>query len=249
MYKKERLEKEIDLIEKNEYVSIKDISAYFNINPITVRRDFDELSKKISIERTHGGVKKTTRRIIPGIIPPRISFSREEKTRIAKAAVKEICQKSKILIGGGSTNYLLAKELSETIKTGNLSIITTSGYSGFQLLKNPFIHVSIPSGYLKNDEAVVLAKPDENEKFDIVFLSVKGIHPEFGFTTEGLELIDRDFVGTQGKIIVLADHTKFGLVAVSKMFDFNDIDLVITNKELEQKLFEILSKKVKIKLV
>jgi len=69
---------------------------------------------------------------------------------------------------------------------------------------------------------------------DIVFLGVHGMAETAGFTTPNLLEADTDraLVAAGRRLVVLADHTKWGIVGLSTIARLSDADVVISDDGL-----------------
>jgi DeoR family fructose operon transcriptional repressor len=68
-----------------------------------------------------------------------------------------------------------------------------------------------------------------------VFLGVDGLSLSAGLTTPDLDIavIERSMIRhTRGRIIAMADHQKFGLVAEMSIAPLKDIDVLVTDREI-----------------
>jgi DeoR family fructose operon transcriptional repressor len=70
-----------------------------------------------------------------------------------------------------------------------------------------------------------------------VFLGADGLSINLGLTTPNLEMavIERTMIQyTRGKVIVMADHSKFDLVAGISVAPLKHIDVLITNRKISE---------------
>jgi DeoR family fructose operon transcriptional repressor len=68
-------------------------------------------------------------------------------------------------------------------------------------------------------------------------LRADGLSLNLGLTTPNLEMavIERSMIQhTRGKVIVMADHSKFGLVAGMSVAPLKHIDVLITNRKIPE---------------
>jgi DeoR family fructose operon transcriptional repressor len=68
-----------------------------------------------------------------------------------------------------------------------------------------------------------------------VFLGADGLSLSAGMTTPDLNIAvtERSMIqNTRGKVIVMAEHAKFGLVAQVAVAPLRQIDVIITNREV-----------------
>ena len=71
---------------------------------------------------------------------------------------------------------------------------------------------------------------------DILFMGVHGIDPDAGLTTPNTAEAetDRHLVDAGQKIVVVADHTKLGVVALAKIVPLSRVDIFITDEQAPQ---------------
>jgi DeoR/GlpR family transcriptional regulator of sugar metabolism len=69
---------------------------------------------------------------------------------------------------------------------------------------------------------------------DLVILGVHGMDPRAGFTTPNLLEADTDraLVEAGRRLVVVADHTKWGVIGVSTIAGLAQADLVISDRDL-----------------
>jgi DeoR/GlpR family transcriptional regulator of sugar metabolism len=69
---------------------------------------------------------------------------------------------------------------------------------------------------------------------DCLLMGVHGMHPVSGFTTPNLmeAEMNRAMVASAGRLIVLADHTKWGVVGLSQMAALGDAAIVVSDSGL-----------------
>jgi DeoR family transcriptional regulator, fructose operon transcriptional repressor len=81
---------------------------------------------------------------------------------------------------------------------------------------------------------------------DVLFLGVHGMDPEAGFTTPNLleAETDRAFVAAARKVVVLADHTKWGLLGISSIASLDEADEVVTDSGLGVDAQRILGERI-----
>ena len=68
---------------------------------------------------------------------------------------------------------------------------------------------------------------------DVLFLGAHGVHPVAGLTTPNTAEAetDRCLVEAAQRVVVVADHTKLGVVALAKIIPINRVDVLITDAE------------------
>jgi DeoR/GlpR family transcriptional regulator of sugar metabolism len=71
---------------------------------------------------------------------------------------------------------------------------------------------------------------------DLVILGVHGMDPRAGFTTPNLLEADTDraLVEAGRRLVVVADHTKWGVIGVSTIADLSQADVVVSDSGLPE---------------
>jgi len=73
--------------------------------------------------------------------------------------------------------------------------------------------------------------------FDLAFLGVNGISIEHGLTIPSLEeaATAAEVIRHSQRTVVVADHSKFGIVSHGKITDIADVDAIITDSGLDSR--------------
>lgn len=123
MYKCEREDEIIALLNETEYATVEYLSRKMNISASSIRRDLKNLEERGLVNRSYGGVK------IANAMGKRIPFSLRshenstQKKQIAKAAASLIHMGDVIFLDGSSSAYFVA-ELLPAIS--DVTVITNS---------------------------------------------------------------------------------------------------------------------------
>jgi DeoR/GlpR family transcriptional regulator of sugar metabolism len=81
---------------------------------------------------------------------------------------------------------------------------------------------------------------------DMLFLGVHGMSERAGYTTPNLMEADvnRALVEAAERLVVLADHTKWGTVGISSIVPLDRADVVITDDQLDETARALLGEQV-----
>ncbi|MGB3633348.1 MAG: DeoR/GlpR family DNA-binding transcription regulator, partial [Rubrobacteraceae bacterium] len=73
---------------------------------------------------------------------------------------------------------------------------------------------------------------------DILFMGVHGIHPDAGLTTPNVAEAEtnRCLVDAAQKVVVVADHTKLGVIALAKIAPLSRVDVLVTDEKANPEL-------------
>ena len=85
-----------------------------------------------------------------------------------------------------------------------------------------------------------------NLHVDLVFMGVHGMDAAAGFTTPNLMEADtnRAMVAAAGRLVVVADHTKWGTVGLSRIARLQDASVLVTDADISAPAREALSERV-----
>ena len=128
MYQKERLDTLINFIQKNGYVTTKNLINEFHYSVASVNRDLNILQKQGLIIRSYGGVEFVNKKYAPYKF--RQHKMREEKRRIAKKACDLIDDGDTVFIDASTTTEHMAEFL---VSKKNITVITNNTFISTQL--------------------------------------------------------------------------------------------------------------------
>lgn len=222
----------VEMLNRQQTIKNAEIMEKFNISIETVRRDLAYLEERGFLERVYGGaVRKSFMNSEPEYIS-REKESSGEKVAIAKEAEKLIHSNDTVFFDLGTTVQLIAQNLGED-KT--ITAFTNSLRTAITLSEKAS-SVIIPGGQVRNGEYAVSGSMAERNmsqfNVDKVFIGVGGITEE-GITDfiQNEAVLRTQVIKNAGKVIVVADYTKFGIRAMCNICDMEDIDILITDEK------------------
>ena len=231
-------------------VRVADLARDLGVSDMTVRRDLEALHNAGLVEKVHGGATALPGSALfePGFAA-KSDLQKPEKEAIARAAVGLVMPGMAIGISAGTTTYALARRLVDvpglTVVTnsvpvadalhragrGDQTIILTGG-------------VRTPSDALVGPFAVAALRTIH---VDLVFMGVHGMDPQSGFTTPNVLEADTDraLVESGRRLVVVADHTKWGVIGISTFARLNEADTVVTDAGLAADAGDLLRAEVR----
>jgi DeoR/GlpR family transcriptional regulator of sugar metabolism len=144
-----------------------------------------------------------------------------------------------IALAAGTTTFALAQCLLDvpglTIVTNSLRV--TNLFSGTRGLEGTADSVVLTGGVRTPSDALVGPVADltiRSLHFDLLFLGCYGFDVDAGLTTPNLAEAEtnRTLIRVARRVVVLADHTKWGLVGLSSFARLNEADVLITDDML-----------------
>jgi DeoR/GlpR family transcriptional regulator of sugar metabolism len=240
----ERLAKTLEYLKKNGSLQVKDMAVMQDVSDATIRRDLSELEEMGLVKRIHGGaILSNISTTFEHMYHNKIGMRTEEKKRIAAQALAEIHDGDAIFLDSGTTTYQLALLMEEK---KNLTIITNDMLIASSLKTHHTTQVIVTGGIVRTGFHVLLGTITENfirdMRVDVVILSADAIDDKFGisnanYTEAGIKSL---LVKAAKRVIAVADRTKFGKVAIAKVCNIKDIDLMITDKDLSQDMVNMI---------
>ncbi|MDD7795713.1 DeoR/GlpR family DNA-binding transcription regulator [Clostridium sp. 'White wine YQ'] len=237
----ERRNEIFNIISIEPKVSVKKLSNILGVSEVTIRKDLSALEEEGVLKRTHGGAVQ----MASSSIEKRLSFRQNEKQRIAEEASKLVLPGETILLEAGSTNTVLAKEIS---KKSGVHIITNSLYITYMLKDTLQVKVTLLGGELQQDSEAMVGPLTtlslSKIAVDKAFIGMDGFSEKLGFTCGDFfrAEVGKEMCKRAEKTIVLADSSKFDNIGVTPVVELNDVYMVISDKDITKEKLSILKK-------
>lgn len=243
MLPRERLEiiKAIALKEKKVYVS--KLSEKFDVTEETIRRDLEKLELQGIVTRSYGGAilnAEKTNEDIP--FYKRSKTNIESKQYIAAKAVEFIKEGSTIVADCSST----VLETLKMIKNRNDVTVITNSVEVLQELNQSDLNIiSTGGGVIQRSlslQGPITQNTIKKYNVDIALVSCKGIDLEKGIldSNEAEAEIKRTMIKQSNKVVLLVDHSKYDKTSFVKLFDYENIDYIITDEEPKEEWMNLL---------
>jgi DeoR/GlpR family transcriptional regulator of sugar metabolism len=230
----ERRNRVLELVRVRGFASLPELAGELKVSESTVRRDLDYLEDSGVARRTHGGVFYTGPTPKLPHFDLRQSVEWDKKREIAAAATGLIEDGDTILLDGGSTTY----ELARLLVGRPLQVVTNSLPVAMLFSSSDTVDLVLVGGYVHRRTGVSLG-PYANEMLaDLnvrrAVISVAGIN-ERGCYNSNLLLVEteRAMMASADEVVVVADSTKFGRTCLSQLCELSDLDLLVTDHEID----------------
>lgn len=218
-------------------VRVSDLATHFGVSDMTVRRDLDVLARHRLVDKVHGGATAVTTPSTdePGFVV-KSHRQQAEKEAIAAVAARLVEPGSAIGLSAGTTTWALARRLADvprlTIVTNSMAVADV-----FRAAPRADLTVILTGGIRTPSEALVgpvAVRALRSLNLDVVFLGVHGMAAAAGFTTPNLteSETDRALVEAGQRLVVVADHTKWGTVGISTIAALGEADVLVTDDGL-----------------
>lgn len=244
MLKTQRHKCILEILEKNEVMSVADLSEELNSSMMTIRRDLDYLEQKGIIRKIHGGAILIKNDTNQPTFRERIDEFSDEKISIGIEAAKLVKKGSIVFFDAGTTPLAVVEHIPDDIE---FTAITTGLMTALALCNKPNISVINIGGNIHctsyssvNHISVDMIK---NFNADIAFISTKAFSLPQGTFESYLPLIEikKAMVSVARKTVLLADHSKFENKSLCLSIPVSNIHMIITdNKTSKNIVSEIL---------
>ena len=229
----ERRREILNLLDQNGRITVDEVSQRFGISGVTARADLDALSEIGSLVRSHGGgIKPLTSPEHP--LRARESMHRDEKSRIALAALQLIRPSQTVILCSGTTLAELATQICRN-RSEHITVITHALNIASRLAGAPNLNLVMIGGIVRQSSTAVVG-PHAEHMFhslhaDQCFMSTVGLDTELGITTLDImeAHLNQRMIQSAAQVTVLADSSKFGQRSLSLISDFKAIHRVITD--------------------
>jgi DeoR/GlpR family transcriptional regulator of sugar metabolism len=220
-------------------VRVADLAADLAVSEMTVRRDLDTLDAQDLLRKVHGGAVTRHNRGEEPRSAEKAGQQLAEKTAIAAIAAATVEDGMTIAIGAGTTTTELARHLrarpSITVVTNSINI--------FQELTDPIADgadaplVYLSGGVRTPSDALVGPVADAaiaSFRVDATYLGVHGFDVAAGLTTPNIAEAhtNRALVEIGGRLVVLADHTKYREVGACVFARLGQVHTMISDDGL-----------------
>ena len=212
--------------------SVMELASQLRVSDETIRRDIKAMAARGLLERVHGGA------ILPDLLrepdfQKRLVRNAEAKQRIAQRVAREVRTGDSLLLDTGSTTLYVARALAEH---SDLMVVTNGADIARTLAQSGRNKVYLAGGEIRGDDGAVLgaAAVDFIQSFRvrIAVLSIGAVHPEDGLMD--FHLAEAEFsqaaIGRANRVIVVADHSKFGAQASVRVADFSAVHALVTDR-------------------
>ncbi|WP_068925743.1 DeoR/GlpR family DNA-binding transcription regulator [Planobispora rosea] len=246
MLAQQRQQAILDRVRASGGVRVADLVRELGVSDMTIRRDLEVLAERGLLEKVHGGATAagpgSTEE--PGFAAKSVR-QQAEKEAIARRAALLVRPGTAVALSAGTTTWTLARLL---VDVPELTVITNSIRIAEVFHRSPRADrtviltggVRTPSDALVGPVAVAAIR---GLHVDTLFLGVHGMSPRAGFTTPNLleAETDRALVASAHRLVVPADHSKWGTVGISTIAALSEAHAIISDPGLPEDAREELS--------
>jgi DeoR/GlpR family transcriptional regulator of sugar metabolism len=222
-------------------VSVQDLVARLGVSSATIRRDLAELADAGLVRRVHGGAAPLATLEIDRPYEEAADDAAAEKRAIARHAAGLVEDGDTLLLDIGTTTGALAREL----RGRRVTVITPSLAVLDELRADPVVDVVVLGGFLRRAYLSLVGPLTEEAlrrvRAATVFLGTSGVGADGSvLDTTSVEVpTKRRLLEAGGRVVLLADHTKFPGQGSIRVCDFASVSVLITTARADPATLDI----------
>jgi DeoR family fructose operon transcriptional repressor len=220
----------------NKIASSASLSKILNVSESTIRRDLEILDNQGVIERTRGGAILSQRIRVETEYMQRAQQYIDEKQRIGFATAELIKEGDIVFVNSGTTAAQVIKHIHGK---PNLTIITNNTTALIDAHDIDFELALLGGFFLPRSNAVIGPFAIDNVRNVFAtkcIIGVDGISIRYGCTvptSAEAEVVRTMMENTQGSIIIVSDHSKWGSVSNYRVARIDQINTFVTDENLD----------------
>jgi DeoR family fructose operon transcriptional repressor len=220
----------LELVTRQGFATLDELTKVLQVSESTVRRDLEALDLAGSVKRTHGGaVYSSEVRAMPAF-EDRTATAALEKQAIGLAAAALIEEGDTVLLDGGTTTL----EVARALLGRRVQVVTNSLPIAQLLASSQQTDLILIGGYVYPRTGVAMGPLAIATMQDIrvrqAILGAGGIVAD-GIYNSNLMLVEteRQMMACGQEVMIVADHTKFGRLALARLCGLGEVNRLVTD--------------------
>jgi len=219
----------LDLVHRDGGVRLRDLMRRLGVSDMTVRRDLADLAEQGLVQKVHGGATRPAGATAAAPRPGAVAA-------IAQHALDLVEPGAAIALSDGPLAVAVAVALLDrpamTVVTNSLRVAAVLHAT------RPARHTVVVLGGVREAPGALVGPiaeaAAEQLNVDALFLDAHGMTVRAGFTAGSLAAagVDRRLVASARRLVVLADHRRWGVTGIATVAALDEADVVITDTGL-----------------
>ena len=237
----QRFQRIQNYLEQHRVARNSEFCDLLQVSEATIRRDLEMLEARGLLERTHGGAIWTLRLPLEPAYALSAEVHRAEKRAIGRAAAALVADGDTVFVNSGTTTTEVMRSLAGREDLSHLTLVTTN-VSGTLEVRRPGFDVILLGGLFRPQSNAVVGSFARRSLSRVyaakAFVGVDGISLKAGITTPisaEAEIARLMVERTRGQVIVVADHSKWGVVSNFEIASIDDIAVLVSDEGLPRR--------------
>ncbi|GGV44121.1 DeoR family transcriptional regulator [Kitasatospora herbaricolor] len=242
----------LEQVRRDGAVKVAELVDQFGVSDMTVRRDLDVLARGGGVEKVHGGAIAVGASTDEPGFEAKSTRESAAKAAVASAAADLVEPGSVVAVSAGTTAFAVASRL---LGIPRLTVVTNSLPVGDLLrtaareLGDAAPALLLTGGSPTRSAALVGPLADQAIRslhVDLLILGTHGVSEQSGLTTPnmGEAETNRALVAAARRVMVVADHTKWGVTALSSFAGLAEVGTFVTDDGLPEEARSVLAESV-----
>lgn len=212
--------------------SVAELARELKVSGETIRRDIRVMARQGLVRKVHGGVSVPDK-LRESSFRQRLLENAEAKQAIARLAATQVQNGDSLMMDTGSTTTYVARELDEH---HDLMLVTNCTEIARTLARGNNNRVFLVGGELRGDDGALFGGDAvrfvERFRSRLAILSIGAIDLAAGFMDFHPEEAEfsQAVIARANRVMVVADHSKFGRQASVMVCALEGADLLVTDQ-------------------
>jgi DeoR/GlpR family transcriptional regulator of sugar metabolism len=239
MLARQRHEKILAAVRRSGGVRVSELTSLLGVSDMTIRRDLERLAADGALRKVHGGAISTH---VPRVLEEpsfatKSALAQPAKQAIARHATTLIEPDTAVAVSAGTTTWAMAAHLATvpglTVVTNSITVAETIAELG-----DPSRQTLILTGGVRTPSAALVGPVADvsirSLHVDQLFIGTYGFDSRSGFTSPNLAEAEtnRALIAQAGRVVVLADSSKWQTVGLASWAELTDADTIISDTGL-----------------
>lgn len=240
----QRRERIQEYLATHKIVRMDDLYNMLDTSEATVRRDLEWLERAGVVERTHGGAILNQRLALEPEYLLRAQKHPDEKHLIGELAASLIEDNDVVFINSGTTTTQVIRHIRTN---AGITVFSNNIYAALEMGESGLNHHLIGGEFQPHSNSVAGRFAIDNLRqvyADKTILGVDGVSLLYGCTVPSnaeAEVVRQMIDRTRGKVYIVADSSKWGVVANFQITTIDGIDTLVTDEGFDPAAIETLT--------
>lgn len=242
MNQQQRQEAIVDLVRRQGYASIEQLTEHFTVTPQTIRRDLNALAEEGMIRRIHGGAGLGSSTVNTAY-STRKTLNLDAKQRIATLLARHIPDGSSLFINIGTSNEVVAEALLEH---RDLEVITNNLNVAAILQHKEDFNVIIAGGQVRSRDGGIIGEATidfiNQFKVDYGIIGISGIDEDGSLLEFDYQevRVAQAIIRNSRQVYLAADHSKFHRNPSVRQGNVSQIGALFTDRRPPQAICQLM---------
>ncbi|MCE8021200.1 DeoR/GlpR family transcriptional regulator [Halomonas sp. MCCC 1A11036] len=242
MNQQQRQDAIVDLVRRQGYASIEQLTDHFSVTPQTIRRDLNALAEEGMIRRVHGGAGLESSTVNTAY-STRKNLNLEAKRRIAALVAGHIPDHASLFINIGTSNEVVAEAL---LDHQGLEVITNNLNVAAILQHKEDFNVIIAGGQVRSRDGGIIGEATidfiNQFKVDFGIIGISGIDEDGSLLEFDYQeaRVAQAIIHNSRQVYLIADHSKFHRNPVVRQGNIAQLDALFTDRQPPERIVHLM---------